>query len=656
MNDFAPVGWVKALRRTPGMLFQSARTRWNCRVSAEAAATQPTLAAWVVSFAAILMAWMLAGSPVGWVKALRRTPGRLFQSARTRWNCRVSAEAAATQPTLGACVVSFATTLMVWMLACSPVGWVKALRRTPGRLFQSSRTRWNCRVSAEAAATQPTLGACVVSFAAVLMAWMLACSPVGWVKALRRTPGMLFQSARSHWNCRVSAEAAATQPTLAACVVSFAAILMVWMPAGSPVGWVKALRRTPGKLFQSARSRWNCRVSAEAAATQPTLAACVVSFATILMAWMLAGSPVGWVKALRRTPGRPFQSSRSRSNCRVSAEAAATQPTLAAGVVSFGAILMAWMLAGSPVGWVKALRRTPGRLFQSARSRWNCRVSAEAAATQPTLGACVVSFAAILMAWMLACSPVGWVKALRRTPGRLFQSARSRWNCRVSAEAAATQPTLAACVVSFATILMAWMPAGSADAAFVIQFDPSQTTVQSNGSDQVFTIDVLVTHDGLAGPSVFSGFTFRLNDPGTDLSYSNAGEADFAFTQAPIIDLSHNTNLYSLGAASNNTEYTVISGQTKRLMSVDFLLKGSVDSGTFALDLTLVDAKRGTANTGGMVDISSFTTVMDGLFTVNNAIAVPEPGTLGVLVIFGVAMMGSRRKRLVNYSAPKPDA
>ncbi|WP_197454329.1 PEP-CTERM sorting domain-containing protein [Stieleria varia] len=185
----------------------------------------------------------------------------------------------------------------------------------------------------------------------------------------------------------------------------------------------------------------------------------------------------------------------------------------------------------------------------------------------------------------------------------------------------------------------------SADAAFVLQFNPGQTTVESNGIDQVFTIDVLVTHDGSAEPSVFSGFTFRLNDPGSNLRYSNAQEADFNFSQTPMVSLSQHTGLYSFGAASNDTEYNVGSGQTMRLMSVDFLLDRSVQSGTFDLDLTLVDAKRGTANTGGLVDISSFTTVMNGLFTVNNAVAVPEPSTLAWLLIAGATFIHRSRRR-----------
>jgi len=186
-----------------------------------------------------------------------------------------------------------------------------------------------------------------------------------------------------------------------------------------------------------------------------------------------------------------------------------------------------------------------------------------------------------------------------------------------------------------ALAVLGW--ASSVQAAFVLEFDPSQTTVQSNGLNQTFSINMLITHDGSADPSTFSGLSFRLNDPGNGLSYSNAGEVDFDFSQDPQVTFLLGDGSYAIGASSNDTEQNVGFGASQRLMSVDFLLDDSVVSRTFQLDLTLTDAKRGTANTGGLIDIADEVTVADGMFTVTAA-AVPEPGNV-VLFLMGIATL-----------------
>ena len=86
-------------------------------------------------------------------------------------------------------------------------------------------------------------------------------------------------------------------------------------------------------------------------------------------------------------------------------------------------------------------------------------------------------------------------------------------------------------------------------------------------------------------------------------------------------------------------------------MFVDFQSDGSVQSGTFELDSTVVDATRGTANTGNLVDISSFTTVLDGLFTVNKAITVPEFGSCVIIVATLSAIAVYRRRQVCHGDA-----
>ncbi len=182
-------------------------------------------------------------------------------------------------------------------------------------------------------------------------------------------------------------------------------------------------------------------------------------------------------------------------------------------------------------------------------------------------------------------------------------------------------------------------------AAITIQFDPTQTTVQSNGTDQTFSINLLISHDGTASRTTFSGITIDMINPSTELMLDNGQERDFEFDSDPSVKLSNNTGLYSFAGSSTTQQYDIMSGATKTLMTVDFNLDGSVTNRTFNLDLSRRDAKRGLASNGSLTDIASKVTVFGGLFTVNAAAAVPEPGSVLLLTFLAMGAIVSRRLR-----------
>lgn len=185
----------------------------------------------------------------------------------------------------------------------------------------------------------------------------------------------------------------------------------------------------------------------------------------------------------------------------------------------------------------------------------------------------------------------------------------------------------------------------TSQAAFTIQFDPTQTTVQSNGSDQTFSIDLLITHDGTASPTTFSGFTIDMINPGAELVLDNGQELDFDFTNDARAKLSNNTGLYSFGGSSTAQQYDTTAGATRTLMTVDFNLDGSVTNRTFNLDLSLRNASRGLASNGSMTSIAPEVTVMSGFFTVNGAVAVPEPTSVLFFSLLATGAVISRRSK-----------
>jgi len=181
-----------------------------------------------------------------------------------------------------------------------------------------------------------------------------------------------------------------------------------------------------------------------------------------------------------------------------------------------------------------------------------------------------------------------------------------------------------------------------ANGAFVVEFDSSQTTVVSNGSEQTFTIDLLITHDGI-GDSTFSGITLSLADPGSNLTLSNAANVDFAYPSGAKLMKSMNKNLYYI-EGSSTTNFDVTTSATKKFMSIDFTVDASIVSHVFNLDMTLIDAKRGNIM-GSLTD--SDVSVQSGFFTVmSNASAVPEPSSLLLLsVLVGSGLLSMRQRK-----------
>lgn len=205
-------------------------------------------------------------------------------------------------------------------------------------------------------------------------------------------------------------------------------------------------------------------------------------------------------------------------------------------------------------------------------------------------------------------------------------------------------------LMSFCTFLLAGVQ--QADAAFVVEFDSSQTTVVSNGSGQTFTIDLLITHNGI-GDSTFSGITIDLVDPGSDLTLSNPANADFAYPAGAKLLKSIHQNLYFI-EGSSTTNFDVTTSATKKLMTIDFTIDASIVSHVFNLDMTLRDAKRGNI-LGSLTD--SDVIVQSGFFTVmSNASAVPEPSSLlvfGVLAGASVFRIGRKRRKSRGSSADR---
>ncbi|MEM8911632.1 MAG: PEP-CTERM sorting domain-containing protein [Planctomycetota bacterium] len=183
----------------------------------------------------------------------------------------------------------------------------------------------------------------------------------------------------------------------------------------------------------------------------------------------------------------------------------------------------------------------------------------------------------------------------------------------------------------------------TSEAAFVIEFAPSQTTVTSNGLDQRVTVDMVIRHDGSPPPAEFSGFTVFMGDTGPNLVIDSVAETDFDYENDASVKQSRHTGLYMLGASSTTQQHSFGSGSTQSLLSVDFLLDGSVNAGVFDLNLTLHDVTTGTANNGSLTSIANSVTAQNGVFTVLNATAVPEPSS--VLFLVGTGILAYRRRK-----------
>lgn len=181
------------------------------------------------------------------------------------------------------------------------------------------------------------------------------------------------------------------------------------------------------------------------------------------------------------------------------------------------------------------------------------------------------------------------------------------------------------------------MGVSSVDAAFVVQFDPSQTNVQSNGMTQTITIDLLMTFNDDGSPGSLSSFTFEVADPGSGLTFANPAVADIPWDSGPsLASTAGGTSVGALNFLSPG-DVTLVDGQTIRLMSLDFVVDGSVVEQSFPLALSFQDANRGIFTP---ISSSEFS-FPAGSFEVT---AVPEPATLSALgVLVGACLLRRRR-------------
>lgn len=173
--------------------------------------------------------------------------------------------------------------------------------------------------------------------------------------------------------------------------------------------------------------------------------------------------------------------------------------------------------------------------------------------------------------------------------------------------------------------------ATKASAAFTVQFDPAQTTVNAPGT---FTIDLTITHDGSADASTISGFTIDISEPAAGLTFANPSAGDLNFQFAP--NLSTSPGLVTIGAAGFG-DVNVGNTATVRLMTLDFIVDNSVTNTTFPINMTLRNANR-----GGFFDIASEFTVNNGSF---NVTAVPEPSSFAILALVTTAVVRRRRRK-----------
>ena len=167
-----------------------------------------------------------------------------------------------------------------------------------------------------------------------------------------------------------------------------------------------------------------------------------------------------------------------------------------------------------------------------------------------------------------------------------------------------------------------------------MQFDASQTSVVSNGTDQFVDVDLLLTYSG-SGANTISGFTIFVKDPdpGTALTIPGPVTSTLVWNLGlGVADQTAGSNRYVIDG-SGTINHPIPSDNV--LATVRFKVQGSVVSGSFPLDLTIQNVNSGVFP--NITDITAQVSAVDGNFTVN---AVPEPsGFLFLCLACGVAFV-----------------
>ena len=183
--------------------------------------------------------------------------------------------------------------------------------------------------------------------------------------------------------------------------------------------------------------------------------------------------------------------------------------------------------------------------------------------------------------------------------------------------------------LSFCLTLLLFVP-NTAFGDFLLGFDPDQLTVVSNGSEQVFSVDVIAIHDG-QGANTISGFTLDVGDTGTDLTLTGPATSPFTWSLGPPSIVRHQSGDYSIGAA-HFSNHALNFNDVDILATVQFVLPAHVENAVIPLDLSIRDANR-----DGFFDISSEVGAIQGQQFVVNAIPEPSGGILLLLAILSVS-------------------
>ena len=204
--------------------------------------------------------------------------------------------------------------------------------------------------------------------------------------------------------------------------------------------------------------------------------------------------------------------------------------------------------------------------------------------------------------------------------------------------------------ITFLSLLVSSVAWSVAEADLFFQFDPSQTSIVSNGSDQFVDVDLLLNYvDGDSGDAKkISSFTILVYDPDPSdgLTIPGPFTSPLTWENGPtIVDFtdSFTPGYYFMDATNTSIEHPIPSDNV--LATARFKVAGSVVSGSYPLDLFIVGVNSGTAPT--IINITDQASAINGTFTVS---AVPEPSAfLFLSLVCGLISVPHLRRRMKRH-------